>query len=225
MNPNKRAAAQEKHRNLMCAYTSNRLFPPSILTLRIHLIDHDHPSCHPLSSPTHHPCHPPSSSITILITSNIHLTPCLSQGEFARHLVRGEEAGASRRRSKRNVRPVFTSPIIPAIHRHHPSPILITSNIHLTPRLSQGEFARHFVRREEAGRLRRRAKANVRHCHHPPIIPAIHRHHPSPILITSNIHPTPRLSQGEFARHLLRREEARRLRRRATSNVRRRMYM
>ena len=120
MNPNKRAAAQEKHRNLMYAYTSNRLFPPSILTLRIHLIDHDHPSCHPLSSPTHHPCHPPSSSITILITSNIHLTPCLSQGEFARHLVRGEEAGASRRRSKRNVRPVFTSPIIPAIHRHNP---------------------------------------------------------------------------------------------------------
>ena len=64
MNPNKRAAAQEKHRNLMYAYTSNRLFPPSILTLRIHLIDHDHPSCHPLSSPTHHPCHPPSSPIT-----------------------------------------------------------------------------------------------------------------------------------------------------------------
>ena len=64
MNLNKRAAAQEKHRNLMYAYTSNRLFPPSILTLRIHLIDHDHPSCHPLSSPTHHPCHPPSLPIT-----------------------------------------------------------------------------------------------------------------------------------------------------------------
>ena len=81
MDPKKRAAAQEKHRNLMYAYTSNLLFPPSILTLRIHLIDHDHPSFGPrrrsrsIATPleakctssihlTHHPCHPPSSFIT-----------------------------------------------------------------------------------------------------------------------------------------------------------------
>ena len=66
MDPDKTGAAQEKSRILMYAYTSNRLFPPSILTLRIHLIDHDHPSCHPLSSSP------------ILITSNIHLIPRLS---------------------------------------------------------------------------------------------------------------------------------------------------
>ena len=110
MNPNKRAAAQEKHRNLMYAYTSNRLFPPSILTLRIHLIDHDHPSCHPLSSPTHHPCHPPSSSIT-----NPHHV------EYSPHPM---PLPGGIHRSKRNIRPVFTSPITPPIHRHHPSHIL-----------------------------------------------------------------------------------------------------
>ena len=214
MNPNKRAAAQEKHRNLMYAYTSNRLFPPSILTLRIHLIDHDHPSCHPLSSPTHHPCHPPSSSITILITSNIHLTPCLSQGEFTA-------------RSEMYVQySPHPSSLPSTVITHHPSSSRrIFTSSHASPRANLRATSSEEKKQEDFDAAQKRMYAIV--ITHPSSLPStrLYRHHTSQILITPNIHPTQRLSQGEFARHLLRREEARRLRRRAKSNVRRRMHM